>query len=146
MRHLNFIEYVGLVQEPVRAAAAGSGKTTASEDVSSAPRVRGERRGRQTMTQFAYANGHPLLNATGDRAYQQKLYALQKTVCISGSRPPPLPSACDKNLNSKLDAFAEYYLLLFKPWDDPCTGPHGNLDWESFASYVATSPGAVPVP
>jgi len=136
MRHLNFIEYVGLVQEPVRAAAAGSGKTTASEDVSSAPRVRGERRGRQTMTQFAYANGHPLLNATGDRAYQQKLYALQKTVCISGSRPPPLPSACDKNLNSKLDAFAEYYLLLFKPWDDPCTGPHGNLDWESFASYV----------
>ena len=101
MRHLNFIEYVGLVQEPVR-ASAGSGQTTASVDVASPPRVRGEKRGRQPMTQFAYASGHPLLNVTGDRAYQQKLYALQKTVCISGSLPPPLPSAGDKNLNSKL--------------------------------------------
>jgi hypothetical protein len=135
LRHLTFVEYVALVQEPVRVTAASS-QATASEDPLSAPRKQAWRPGRQSMREFEYANEHPLRDGAGVKVYTQKLHALQKTVIISGRPPPALPSASDPNLNSKLDDFAEYYLLLFKPWTDPRTGPEGELNWDSFADYV----------
>ena len=135
LRHLNLVEYVATVQNPI--SITGNDRDLSSPKASAAKQCSGKQAGRSQMSTFAYSRGHPLVDSEGSALYHQKLYSVQKTVMFSGQTPPTLPVCADTHLNAKLDAFAEYYLILFKPWDDELSGPAGDLTWESFVEFIA---------
>ena len=119
LAHLNLLEYVSIIDEPSKPTAADKN---------------GAHRGRLHSARFDFDGNHPLV----EHGYQhnQKLLSLQKTPIITGKSPPRLPKAGTKNVNKKLDDFAKFYLLLFKPWDEPKIAFAHALNFELFCEYV----------
>lgn len=119
LAHLNLLEYVSIIDEP--------SKPTATDK-------NGAHRGRLQSARFDFDDNHPLVKH--GYTHNQKLLSLQKTPIITGKSPPRLPKAGTKNVNKKLDDFAKFYLLLFKPWDQPKIAFSHALNFEVFCEYV----------
>jgi len=117
---LSLLEYVSIIDEPSKPCDTD--------------RSRGVHCGRIQSARFDYDDGHPLVEH--GYKHNQKLLSLQKTPIITGKSPPRLPKAGTKNVNKKLDDFAKFYLLLFKPWEDPKRAFSHALNFEFFCEYV----------
>ena len=114
----------------------GHDDSTAQDGDNNAPTsdAQGIRPSRKSSARFVYDKDHPLMQA--GFPHSQKLLSLQYTITLSGKQPPRLPAASTRNVNRKLDEFARYYLVLFKPWDDPTYGFSHALNWEAFVDFV----------
>ena len=110
------------------------GGVTDSANIAASTETCTVKKSRKSNGRFPYDSEHPLKKA--GFPHTQKLLSLQYTITLSGKQPPKLPHSSARNVHQKLDEFAKYYLILFKPWDDPTYGFTHAVNWSAFADFV----------
>ena len=132
---MSLYEYAGLVSIVPLPQAAASGiqdqtSPTRSRDTPPAPLARG----RPANGRFRFHSSHPLY-ATHVQQLRSRFL-----VPVNVDRPP-VPPASDGAVESdawqrRARKFAEYFLVLLKPWS-AVNGAHpGSLTWETFVDFV----------